>query len=83
LRELARKTHMSPTCLSKIETGKFPPPAEDKLLAIAQELNVDPDVLVAQAGRVPQDVLKTIRQQPVPMVRLIRASGELMEQPNA
>src|SRR5215471_2182496 len=82
LRELARKIQISPAYLSKIEKGQFPPPAEDKLVAMAKQLNLDPDAVLARAGRVPTDVLQTIKQQPVAMARLIRAAGQLMEQPD-
>ena len=83
LRELARRINISPAYLSKIETGKFPPPAEDKLVAMAKQLNIDPDVLLAQAGRVPKDVLATIMQQPAEMVKLIRAARQLMRHQEA
>src|SRR5215471_4168957 len=83
LRELARTVQISPAYLSKIETGQFPPPAQGTLVAIAGQLNIDPDVLLAQAGRVPKDVLQTIKQQPIAMARLIRAAGELMGQADA
>jgi transcriptional regulator with XRE-family HTH domain len=36
LRELARKTGMSATYLSKIERGELPPPAEDKRIRCGQ-----------------------------------------------
>jgi transcriptional regulator with XRE-family HTH domain len=83
LRELARRIQISPAYLSKIETGQFPPPAEDRLVAIAAQLNLDPDVLLAQAGRVPADVLQTIKQRPIEMAQLIRLAGQLMKQPDA
>jgi hypothetical protein len=78
LRELARNVGISPAYLSKIETGQFPPPAEDKLVAIAEQLNLNSDVLMAQAGRVPADVLATMKQQPIQMNNLVRAAGQLM-----
>jgi transcriptional regulator with XRE-family HTH domain len=77
LRELARRVGMSPTYLSKVETDQFPPPAEDKLVAMAKELKLDPDAVIAQAGRVPADVLETIRQHPIEMATLIRTVGKL------
>ena len=38
LREMARKIGVSPTYLSKVERDQFPPPAEDKVIAIASVL---------------------------------------------
>ncbi|MGA9012400.1 MAG: helix-turn-helix transcriptional regulator, partial [Acetobacteraceae bacterium] len=52
LREMAKKIGVSPTYLSKIERDEFPPPAEDKVKAIAEILGCDIDDLLARAGRV-------------------------------
>jgi transcriptional regulator with XRE-family HTH domain len=82
LRELARRVNVSPAYLSKIETGQFRPPAEGKLIAIAKQLNLDSDALLAQAGRVATDVLDIIKTRPVEMTKLIRAAGQLMESPS-
>ena len=43
LREMAKKIGVSATYLSKIERDEFPPPAEDKVLAIANVLRHKPD----------------------------------------
>lgn len=77
LRELSRRVGMSPAYLSKVETNQFRPPAEDKLVAIANALQLDPDAVIAQAGRVPADVIETIKQHPVEMATLIRTAGKL------
>jgi transcriptional regulator with XRE-family HTH domain len=79
LRELARRVRMSPAYLSKIETDQFRPPAEEKLVAIAKELKLDPDAVIARAGRIPADVMATMKQHPVEMAALIRAAGQLAE----
>jgi transcriptional regulator with XRE-family HTH domain len=50
LRELAARVGISPSYLSNIETGKFAPPAEDKLRAIARELELDPNQLLVVPG---------------------------------
>jgi HTH-type transcriptional regulator, competence development regulator len=77
LRELSRRVGISPAYLSKVETNQFRPPAEDKLVAIAKELQLDPDAVLAQAGRVPADVMETIKQHPVEMATLIRTVGKI------
>jgi transcriptional regulator with XRE-family HTH domain len=51
LREMAKMIGVSPTCLSKIEQDEFPPPAEDKVKAIAKFIGRDADGLLARAGR--------------------------------
>jgi transcriptional regulator with XRE-family HTH domain len=55
LRELAARVGISPSYLSNIERGKFAPPAEDTLRAIARELDQDPYKLMALAGKIPID----------------------------
>lgn len=82
LRELARRVEMSPAYLSKVETNQFRPPAEGKLVAIAMELNLDPDVVMAHAGRVPADLMETLKRHPVEMVRLIRTVRQLARRAN-
>lgn len=56
LRELSRRTGLSPTYISNIETGYKPPPAESSLRLIAHALGVDGDFLMHLAGRIPADV---------------------------
>lgn len=50
LRELAARVGISPSYLCNIERGKFPPPAKDKLRAIARELDLDPNQLLVVPG---------------------------------
>src|ERR1017187_10040342 len=70
LRELSRRVGIAPAYLSKIETDQFPPPAEDNLVAIAKELKLDPDAVIARAGRIPADVIETIKRHPIEMATL-------------
>jgi len=83
LRELADRVGVTAGYLSRVETDDFNPPAEDKLTAVAEELNIDPDVLLAQAGRVASDVMETIKQRPLEMTKLIRAAGKVMDESGA
>ena len=62
LRTMAKAVGMSPTYLSMIERGQFPPPAEDKVVAIADAIGHDQDELLGIAGRLPSDV-KLILQE--------------------
>jgi HTH-type transcriptional regulator, competence development regulator len=77
LREMAKKIGVSPTYLSKIERDEFTPPAEDKVRAIAQIIECDPDQLLAMAGRVPSDLADIIKQHPVEMSALLRTANGL------
>ena len=61
LRRFAKAVELSPTYLSRVERGQLLPPAQDKVLAIARELDQDPDVLLAMGGRVASDLIEEIK----------------------
>lgn len=61
LREMAKMIGVSPTYLSKVERDDFPPPAEDKVRAIAKVIECDADELLARAGRVSADISTIIK----------------------
>ena len=77
LRKFAVRVKMSPTYLSKVERGEFPPPAEEKVVAIANVLNQNPDELLALAGRVASDLDQIIQEQPTEMATFLRAATGL------
>jgi HTH-type transcriptional regulator, competence development regulator len=72
LRQFAAMAEMTPTYLSKIERGVFPPPAEPKIVAIAKALEADPDELLALANRVASDLTEIIREHPVELASFLR-----------
>jgi transcriptional regulator with XRE-family HTH domain len=77
LREMAKMIHVSPTYLSKIERDEFPPPAEDKVKAIAKIIGCDVDELLARAGRVASDLSEIIKRHPVEFAALLRTTKGL------
>jgi transcriptional regulator with XRE-family HTH domain len=77
LREMAKKIGVSPTYLSKIERDEFPPPAEDKVKAIAGILGRDADDLLARAGRVSSDISDIIKRRPVELTALLRTTKNM------
>lgn len=77
LREMAKMIGVSPTYLSKVERDEFPPPAEDKVRAIAKIINCDADDLLAQAGRVSSEITDIIKRQPVELTALLRTTKGL------
>ena len=77
LREMARMIGVSPTYLSKVERDEYPPPAEDKVKAIAKIIECDPDDLLARAGRVASDLSEIIKRQPVELAALLRTTKGL------
>jgi DNA-binding transcriptional regulator YiaG len=88
LRELARRTGISPAFLSKVEAGKEKPPSEAKIRALAKALSCNEEMMLARACRLPPDVMKAIQKHPCEYFSLIRASkglsaeqlGEVQEQ---
>jgi transcriptional regulator with XRE-family HTH domain len=77
LREMAKMIGVSPTYLSKIERDEFPPPAEDKVKAIARIIECDADDLLARAGRVSSDISEIIKRHPVELAALLRTTKGL------
>lgn len=63
---------MEPSYLSKVERGDQPPPSEEKIKALARELNDNPDVLLAMAGKVSTDLQEIIKQRPELFSQLIK-----------
>lgn len=76
LRRLATLIGVSPTYLSRIERDLFPPPSEEKILAIADALDQNPDELLALAGRVASDIPEIIRRRPREFAGLLRTSQD-------
>jgi len=78
VRQVAQRVSLEPAYLSKIERDEVAPPSERKIVAIAKELNEDPDLLLAMAGKVSSDLLDAIKERPQLFGDLIR---ELKLQP--
>jgi transcriptional regulator with XRE-family HTH domain len=79
VRQVARRIEVEPSYLSKVERGEQPPFSEAKIVALARELDEDPDVLLALAGKVSSDLQEAIRKRPRLFARLIR---ELKDMPD-
>jgi HTH-type transcriptional regulator, competence development regulator len=72
LRKVAAVIEVEPSYLSKIERGEQPPPGEKTIVALAKELEEDPDMLLALAGKVSEELLTIIRKRPLLFAQLIR-----------
>jgi transcriptional regulator with XRE-family HTH domain len=73
LRKVAERVGIEPSYLSKIERGEQPPPGEQTIRRLAEELGENPDVLLALAGKVSTDLLDIIRERPTAVAELLRA----------
>jgi len=72
LRQLAARIGVEPSYLSKLERGLEKRPSEQTAKALAEELEEDPDVLLALAGKVSTDLQEIIRKRPQLFSQLIR-----------
>ena len=72
LRKVAAAIDVEPSYLSKIERGEQPPPGEQTIVALAKELGEDPDMLLALAGKVSEELQAIIRKRPKLFAQLIR-----------
>ena len=77
LRQLAERVGLEPSYLSKIERGQQPPPGEDTIRRIADELGEDHDALLGLAGKVSSDLLEIIRDRPAVVAELLRSVRRL------
>jgi transcriptional regulator with XRE-family HTH domain len=73
LRQVAARVALEPSYLSKIERGLEPPPGEESIRRLAQELGENPDALLALGGKVSADLLEIIRERPTVVAELLRA----------
>ena len=72
VRQVAARIGVEPSYLSKVERGEVAPPSETTILALANVLDEDPDVLLAMAGKVSSDLQQVIRRRPREFAELIR-----------
>jgi transcriptional regulator with XRE-family HTH domain len=80
LRQVAGRIGVEPSYLSKIERGDHKTYLiEGKIRALANDLNEDPDVLLALSGKISQDIQEIIRKRPQIFAQLIR---ELKKMPD-
>lgn len=79
LRKVAMRIGVEPAFLSKVERDVTSPPSEAKIIALAEELKEDPDLLLAMAGKVSSDLQQIILKRPQLFADLLR---QLKEQPD-
>ena len=72
LRRVAQRVGVEPAYLSKIERGEVAPPSEATIRRLADELQEDPDLLLAMAGKVSRDLQSIIVLRPRLFADLLR-----------
>ena len=80
VRKTAGRVGIEPSYLSKIERGEQPPPSERAIILLARELDLDTDVLLAQAGKISGDVREAILRKPETLPGIIRKLGRKSKQ---
>jgi len=72
LRQVAIRIGVEPAYLSKVERGDVAPPSEATIVRLARDLEEDPDVLLALAGKISSDLQAIIRKRPKLFAQLLR-----------
>ncbi|RZO86867.1 MAG: XRE family transcriptional regulator [Oceanococcus sp.] len=72
VRQVAARIGVEPAYLSKIERDVVAPPSETTITALAGQLDLDPDVLLAMAGKVSADLQAVIRKRPALFAKVLR-----------
>ena len=76
LRKFAEAVGISPTFLSKVETGEFAPPASERIKRMAELLGVDADELLALANKMDPDLSDIIKDRPKAMADFLRTARD-------
>ncbi|AXV10091.1 Transcriptional regulator, XRE family (plasmid) [Euzebya pacifica] len=76
LRRTAQRIGVGAAYLSQVETGKQIP-TNDRITALAEDLDLDPDTTLAMAGRVADDIVAVIAARPALFTDLIRQLRDL------
>jgi HTH-type transcriptional regulator, competence development regulator len=62
-RELAERTNLDFSYISKVENERLPPPAADTVVAICRVLGAPSEELLALTGKIPSEVQQTISRK--------------------
>ena len=83
LRQMSKMIGVSPTYLSKVERDEFNPPAEEKIKAIAEILDLDVDELLARGGKVSSDLTEIIKEHPRTVAQILRGTNVMSDDQKA
>lgn len=77
LRKVAERLAVAPSYLSQVERGSGSLPAEATILALAADLRLDPDMLLAMAGKVSSQLQAIILKRPQLFAQMLAACRDL------
>lgn len=72
IRKVAQRIGIHHSYLSKIERGEPASLSEKRVMALAEDLGDDPDLLMAMSGRVSEDVRRAVFEDPDRVVELLK-----------
>jgi len=77
VRKMAAMLDIQPSYISKIERTEVKPPSEETIIRLAKVLEVDPDMLLALAGKVSAELRGIIVKRPQLFANLLRQIKEV------
>lgn len=77
LRQFAAAIDVSPTFLSRMETGEFDPPSAEKIVKMAELLELDRDDLLVMAQKADPAAEQFMRERPRAVAAFLRTAREL------
>lgn len=77
LRQVALRIGIQPSYLSRLERGEDLRLSEEKALSLANDLDIDPDVILALNGKISKEIQEIIRMRPQLFAELIRNLKEM------
>lgn len=72
IRKVAQRIGIHHSYLSKIERGEPASLSEKRVMALAEDLGDDPDLLMAMSGRVSEEVRRAVFEDPDRVVGLLK-----------
>jgi transcriptional regulator with XRE-family HTH domain len=72
LRQLAEQVGVTHAYIAQLESGSRASPKDSVVIALANELGEDPDVLLVIAGRIPDGLVTIIQEHPFEFAEILR-----------
>lgn len=79
-RKIAARIGVSAPYVMQIENGTGSPPTEKTIVALAKDLNLDPDLVLAMGGKVSSELQAIILKRPHLFAEIILACKDMPDQ---
>ena len=77
LRRFAKRIGISPTLLSQVENGEFPPPKAETVAAIADALGLDREALLTKARRIDPELQRIVIERQQVLADFLRTADNM------